>query len=82
MTMEDVAELGYFIIKYIETNELDLAVGIGDKRPQIWFLPNAFNANGKPRYEQPSQALLDKFETNNRLRLQRYQQSLIDDYKV
>jgi 20S proteasome alpha/beta subunit len=83
MNMEDVAELGYFIIKYIEMFELDLTVGVGDKgRPQIWFLPDGFAAPDKPRYSEPDEALFEKFETNTKIRLQRYQNSLVDDYRL
>jgi 20S proteasome alpha/beta subunit len=39
MTMEQVAELGYFIIKYIETLRLDHTVGIEDYDPTITFMP-------------------------------------------
>ena len=39
MTMKEVAELGSFIIKYIEDNKLDLTVGVGDLKPQIWYMP-------------------------------------------
>jgi 20S proteasome alpha/beta subunit len=35
MTMEEVAELGYFIIRYVERFGLDLTVGAGDNVPQI-----------------------------------------------
>jgi 20S proteasome alpha/beta subunit len=47
MTMKQVAEVGYFIIKYIEEFELDLSVGVGYKRPQIWFLPDKYEENEK-----------------------------------
>ena len=40
LTMEQVAELGYFIIKYIEKFNLDLTVGVGINKPQIWFIPD------------------------------------------
>jgi 20S proteasome alpha/beta subunit len=40
MTMLDVAELGLFIIKYIEDFELDNTVGIGDGFPQVWLIPD------------------------------------------
>lgn len=39
MTMEQVAELGYFIIRHIEQTKLDDSVGVGDGHPQIWFVP-------------------------------------------
>jgi 20S proteasome alpha/beta subunit len=40
MTMLEVAELGYFIIKYIEYLQLDNYVGIGDGYPQVWLVPH------------------------------------------
>lgn len=40
MTMEQVAELGYFIIKYIEGFQLNLTVGVNEGYPQIWFVPD------------------------------------------
>jgi hypothetical protein len=45
LTMEQVAELGYFIIKVIERYNLEESVGLGNtddifqKKPQIWFIP-------------------------------------------
>jgi hypothetical protein len=33
MSMEQVAEIGYFVIKYIEELKLDHTVGLADKRP-------------------------------------------------
>lgn len=46
LTMEQVAKLGYLVIKYIEKYELDTSVGIGEEHPQIWFIPD-----GKDPYE-------------------------------
>ena len=40
MSMLEVAELGFFIIKYIEKSELDDSVGIGDGYPQVWLIPH------------------------------------------
>ena len=40
MTMEQAAELGYFVIKYIEDFQLNMTVGVGDGIPQIWFVSN------------------------------------------
>ena len=40
MTMKQVAELGYFAIKYIERYSLDLSVGVNNDKPQIWFIPD------------------------------------------
>lgn len=40
MTMEQTAEMAYFIIKYIEQFELTHSVGVGNGHPEIWFLPD------------------------------------------
>jgi 20S proteasome alpha/beta subunit len=39
--MIQVAELGYFIIRYIEDFGLDISVGLDKHKPQIWFLPDS-----------------------------------------
>lgn len=83
MSMEQVAELGYFIIKYIEAFELDLSVGVAEgAHPQIWFLPDGFAPDGSCKVFEPNQALLDKLETNTTIRLQRYRNSLPDLYAL
>ena len=40
MNMLEVAELGLFIIRYIQEFELDNSVGIGEEHPQVWLIPN------------------------------------------
>ena len=40
MTMAKVAEIGYFVIKYIEELKLDHTVGLDTRGPQIWFIPD------------------------------------------
>jgi 20S proteasome alpha/beta subunit len=40
MTMAKVAEIGYFVIKYIEELKLDRTVGLDTRGPQIWFIPD------------------------------------------
>lgn len=46
MTIRQVAELGYFIIKVIERYQLDETVGLDklnehfENKPQIWFIPD------------------------------------------
>jgi 20S proteasome alpha/beta subunit len=67
MTMEQVGELAYFIIKYIEKFELDNSVGVGSERPQIWFIPDK---GGQPT--EQSSPLLDKFEENSKKRLDKF----------
>ena len=48
MTMLDVAELGFFIIKYIQEFELDNTVGIGNENPQILLIPSQPILEGTP----------------------------------
>jgi hypothetical protein len=56
--MKQVAVLGAMIVKHIEENELDEAVGVGREKPQIWFVPdwpsdmNGDKYNTLPRTEQ------------------------------
>lgn len=66
-TMEDVAELGYFIIKYIEEFGLDLSVGVGDNKsyPQIKFLPDGASDR------EPTALEMQKFEKNARNKLEK-----------
>lgn len=40
MKMLEVAELGFFIIMFIQKFELDNTVGIGDGFPQVWLIPH------------------------------------------
>ena len=54
MTMLDVAELGLFIIRYIQKFELDNSVGIGDESPQVWLIPKTPIPVGATPEEQQS----------------------------
>jgi 20S proteasome alpha/beta subunit len=65
MSMEQVAELGYFIIRYIEKFELDSSVGVGSEKPQVWFIPDT----GQPM--EQSGAVLDTFEAHSQKRLEK-----------
>lgn len=40
LKMEQVAEIGYLIIKYAQEFKLEYSVGVGEREPQIWFIPN------------------------------------------
>ncbi len=62
MTMLEVAELGYFIIRYIQDFELDNTVGIGNKQPQVWLIPN----KPLPERATPEQIqLLNPYQLSN-----------------
>jgi len=44
------AEIGWFIIKYIEDHKIHSSVGVGKDIPQIWFIPNnEGDENGQKR---------------------------------
>ena len=47
LTMKQFIEIGYFIIKYIEKTELDASIGVGYKKPQIWYIPNKYELDEK-----------------------------------
>jgi len=81
MTMNQVAEIGYFIIKYIEEFELDNAVGVGVQKPQVWFIPDN---PPSPRIDQPAdntirQATsdeLNRMDNRTEERLNRFEKAL------
>jgi 20S proteasome alpha/beta subunit len=72
-TMEQVAELGYFILKYIQHFNLDRTVGVDtNDTPQIWFIPdNKDDYCATPEqltcFEQTTQIWLKNVETNTLL---------------
>ncbi len=77
MTMNQVAELGYFIIKYIEATELDASVGVGNGHPQVWFIPNnppqGVSEEEKKKYEvhKPDEELLQRFKESAESRVRK-----------
>jgi 20S proteasome alpha/beta subunit len=42
MTMEQFAELGYFIIRCIEKFGLEGSVGLDNDNQQVWYMPNRY----------------------------------------
>lgn len=84
MTMEQVAELGYFIIKYIEGTELDSSVGIGNSHPQVWFIPNNpppnISEDEKKKYEvhKADDQLLQKLKELAESRLQKVREDTVE----
>lgn len=58
MTLEKLAELGYFIIKYIDKYNLEDRVGLGGQKPQVWFIPEQGNV------EEVILERLEKIEQN------------------
>lgn len=84
-SMEEIAEVGYLTIKYIEKFDLDLTVGVDPNPdhfplnyPQIWFIPdsgNDFNLDDK-------KSRLEEMEKRAQARLQKYDKSIVDDFTV
>jgi 20S proteasome alpha/beta subunit len=79
MSMEQVAELGYFIVKYVESFKLDLTVGVDSQsgpynKPQIWFIPDI-----GPDF-QANPTLLDEFETKTKIRIDKVQEYIKSCY--
>lgn len=60
MSMKEVAILGTCVIKIIEENDLDEAVGIKEHPSQIWFIPDWV---GNVRYEELEEAEQRKLDT-------------------
>jgi 20S proteasome alpha/beta subunit len=66
MTMLDVAELGFFIIRYIQEFELDNTVGIGDGNPQVLLIPNTPIPDNSP--PEIMQSLLPHFLSEDEMK--------------
>jgi 20S proteasome alpha/beta subunit len=71
-TMQKAAEIGHFIIKYIEKFQLDDTVGVGNMSPQIWFLPNT----DMPR--EVDSSILQNLEEITTQRLDKIPQSIVE----
>ncbi len=83
MNMEQVAELGYFIIKYIEDFQLTMTVGVNGGIPQIWFMPDdeRDEQNEKIDYQitaddHKTLDILTRIQTNVNRRLDRHRDHL------
>ncbi|HEY6668408.1 MAG TPA: hypothetical protein VI033_04570 [Candidatus Nitrosopolaris sp.] len=79
MTMEQVAELGYLVIKIIETYNVDDSIGLSKKpedmvfsRPQIWLIPDG----KKDKPLNPDDPLLLKLEHKVKLDIEKLKQEL------
>jgi hypothetical protein len=82
MSMNQVAELGYFIIRYVERFQLDLTVGTGEDRPhpQIILIPDRLEND---RYDYPPSAEdFERYEDNTQERLKRIEYSSVHDYTL
>ncbi len=83
ITMDEAADLAYFIIRYIEKFKLDLTVGTGEgfTNPLIRFIPNKSYANSKSDGE-PTDDDYTRYEKNAHIRLNKIEKSLVSDYKL
>lgn len=78
MTMAKVAEIGYFVIKYIEELKLDRTVGLDTRGPQIWFIPDhspkniAQNERKKDIVRQADNQEMNDFAERVKKRLDNY----------
>jgi 20S proteasome alpha/beta subunit len=72
ITMKEVAEIGYFIIKYIEKFKLDESVGIGEFHPLIWYIPDYYeeNESGEVIKNKDVQAKRGRFSYNGKKNFQ------------
>ena len=74
--MEQIAELGYFAIKYIEDFKLTQTVGVDNKHPQIHFIPD-----NKPDYPAAPKTSLEQYKINANKRLKKHEADLIGLFK-
>jgi len=82
LTMKQAAVLGVLIVKHIEDNELDEAVGVGKTNPQIWFVPDWPIDLTDDRYEKltkEEKAALDTRETS-KAELDEIQEKVAEHY--
>jgi 20S proteasome alpha/beta subunit len=75
-TMNQAAELGYFIIKYIETFKLDDTVGVGTHEPQIWFIPD----RSAKTYQLHESGITKRLQESTKARLEKIQRALDDAF--
>ena len=83
--IKDAAQVGYFIIKYIEKFQLDSGVGVSStgeqSKPQVWFVPDKGpNGEDKGEFEmrQASSEELTKMESLTQERLGKLETNLSD----
>jgi 20S proteasome alpha/beta subunit len=59
MTMNEFAEFAYFIIKYFDKSEIDYKVGLGGRKPQVWFVPDDL----EQKVEEADSNIIENYET-------------------
>ena len=84
--MKQFAEIGYFIIKYIEKTELDASIGVGNLKPQIWYLPNKYevdkNHNVVKNGDYEENSYFEEFENESNKRIQIHKKQLQNLLKI
>jgi 20S proteasome alpha/beta subunit len=81
MTMEQFAELGYFIIRYIEKFRLEGSVGLDNENLQVWYMPNRYVEDEQGNIiknddRQPSDEELDRISIRVERRLKKHEKQL------
>ena len=79
--MEQGAELGYFLIKYIARFNLCIGNNLDTKPPfdvpTIWYIPD-----GTPEVMITDRKILNKFESNAIRRLDRLETNIVESYSL
>lgn len=67
-TMESFAELGFFVIKYIDRFGIDDKVGLLGELPLVWFIPHSgtickvYDKNLLEKWNKRTDEMLNNFE--------------------
>jgi 20S proteasome alpha/beta subunit len=77
MNMRKAAELGYFIIKYIEHYHLDNSIGVGKEKPQIWFIHNTNEV-----IELKDERVLNELENTTKARIDKFERNIRDVFEI
>jgi 20S proteasome alpha/beta subunit len=81
MTMEQFAELGYFIIRCIEKFRLEGSVGLDNEHPQVWYMPNCYTEDEQGNViknddRESSNEELDRISIRVERRLKKHERQL------
>lgn len=80
MNMEEGAELGYFIIKYVQRFDLSihpLDINPPFDKPVIWYVPD-----GTPDFLMTDQKILEEMESNSIKHLDRLESDVVNSYNI
>lgn len=75
LNMNQAAQIGYFIVKYIEEFELDTSVGVGNNKPQLWFIPN------KGQLVEANDFVINRFEIKTIKWLENFTKYITNDFQ-